>query len=146
MELLTKALTALIDRADPERVAAARHVASVAKLAESDRSLRLIGEFAEAAECGVRTLQRLFSEYVGVSPTWVIRRYRLLDAAELVREGQPVSWAAVATQLGYSDQTHLVRDFRCALGTTPAAYARVQQSFVAEGRNEGLRSAAKPPR
>lgn len=29
-----------------------------------------------------RTLQRLFSKYVGVSPKWVIQRYRLHEAAE----------------------------------------------------------------
>lgn len=130
VELLAKALTALVDRADPDRVATARHVAAVAKLVETDRSLRLIGELSEASGIGVRTLQRLFREYVGVSPGWVIRRYRLLDTAELVRGGQQVSWADVAADLGYSDQAHLVRDFRGALGTTPAAYARAQQSFA----------------
>jgi AraC-like DNA-binding protein len=31
-------------------------------------------------------------------------------------------WAAVAADLGYSDQAHLTRDFQRHLGTTPAAY------------------------
>ena len=35
---------------------------------------------------GLRTLQRLFSRYVGVSPKWVIQRYRLHEAAERLRE------------------------------------------------------------
>lgn len=64
----------------------------------------------------------MFLEYAGVSPTWVLRRYRLLDAAEAVRGGQVVSWAGVAADLGYADQAHLSRDFHSAIGKPPAAY------------------------
>ena len=64
------------------------------------------------------------ASHAGVSPTWVLRRYRLLEAAEAVREGEHVVWAEVASALGYADQAHLVRDFRAALGRTPEAYAR----------------------
>jgi AraC-like DNA-binding protein len=73
-------------------------------------------------------LQRMFLHYAGVPPTWVIRRYRLLEAAEAVREGKPVSWANVAADLGYADQAHLIRDFRAAIGQTPAAYADSQSA------------------
>jgi AraC-like DNA-binding protein len=69
----------------------------------------------------------MFLRYAGVSPTWVLRRYRLLDAAEAVREGQPVSWAEIAAGLGYADQAHLITDFRAATGQTPAAYATAQR-------------------
>jgi AraC-like DNA-binding protein len=69
----------------------------------------------------------MFHRYAGVSPTWVLRRYRLLDAAETVRDGQPVSWAEIAAGLGYADQAHLITDFRAATGQTPAAYAAAQQ-------------------
>jgi AraC-like DNA-binding protein len=124
--LLSTYLTEVVAAADPPRVRAAREVAAVARLAESDRSLRRLGDLAAVAGVGVRTLQRMFTESAGVSPTWVLRRYRLLDAAEAVRDGRPVIWAEVAADLGYSDQAHLVRDFRAAVGTTPAAYAAQQ--------------------
>jgi AraC-like DNA-binding protein len=124
--LLAAALAQVVAAADPERVRCARQVAAVAKQAETDRSLRRLDGLAAASGIGARTLQRLFTEHAGVSPTWVLRRYRLLDAAETVREGRPVVWAQVAADLGYSDQAHLVRDFRAAVGTTPAAYAAQQ--------------------
>ena len=38
-----------------------------------------------------------------------------------------MSWAEVAASLGYADQSHLTRDFRAAIGQTPAAYAQAQQ-------------------
>jgi AraC-like DNA-binding protein len=47
---------------------------------------------------------------------------------EAVREGRPVSWAKVAADLGYADQAHLIRDFRAAIGQTPAAYAGSQSA------------------
>jgi AraC-like DNA-binding protein len=71
-----------------------------------------------------RTLQRLFARYVGVSPKWVIQRYRLHEAAEQLSTGAPVSQAELALSLGYSDQAHFVRDFKAIIGISPAAYAR----------------------
>jgi AraC-like DNA-binding protein len=127
--VLETRLTGIVEAADPERTRVAREVAAVAGLAKDDRSLRRLDDLAALSGIGARTLQRLFQEHVGVSPTWVLRRYRLLEAAETVRDGRPVSWAQVAADLGYSDQAHLVRDFRAAVGTTPAAYAAQQYSF-----------------
>ena len=122
-------LAAALEQAvDPERAGPAAEVAEVARLAETRRDVRLLSDLCAAAELRERTLQRMFLQYAGVSPTWVIRRYRLLEAAEAVREGTAVSWAEVAAGLGYADQAHLTRDFRAAIGQTPAAYARAQRA------------------
>ena len=122
-------LAAVLERAvDPQRRLPAAEVAGVARLAEEDRAVQRLGDLCERAGTGPRTLQRKFLLYAGVSPTWVIRRYRLLEAAESVREGRPVSWAEIAAGLGYADQAHLIRDFRAAMGQTPAAYAGSQPS------------------
>jgi AraC-like DNA-binding protein len=125
--LFADGLAAALADADPARVDAARRVAGIAAWAEADRSLLRLADLSAAVGVAPRTLQRLFAEYVGVSPTWVLRRYRLLEAAERVRDGRQVRWAQVATELGYSDQAHLVRDFRAALGVTPQAYAARQR-------------------
>jgi len=119
---------ALEQAVDPDRREPALSVAEVARLAESDRTVRRLGDLCERSGLGQRTLQRMFLQYAGVSPTWVIRRYRLLEAAETVREGRPVSWAEIAATLGYADQAHLTRDFRAAIGQTPAAYASAQSA------------------
>lgn len=112
----------------PERARRAREVAAIARVAETDRSLRRLDDLARHAGVGPRTLQRMFLQDAGVSPTWVLRRYRLLDAAEAVRGGERVAWATLADALGYADQAHLVREFRAALGRTPEAYARSLRS------------------
>ncbi len=117
---------ALVHAVDPELVPAAREVAGVAELAEKNRDVRRLSDLCELAGFRPRTLQRMFTHFAGVSPAWVIRRYRLLDAAEAVRHGERVAWADLAGALGYSDQAHLIRDFRAATGRTPASYARAQ--------------------
>nr|WP_246326382.1 helix-turn-helix domain-containing protein [Actinomycetospora corticicola] len=122
--VLVDGLGEAVSRAAPDRVAQAREVAAVARLAETDREVRRLDQLAARAGIGGRSLQRSFARCAGVSPTWVIRRYRLLEAAEAVRDGARVSWTEVAGALGYADQAHLVRDFRTALGRTPEAYAR----------------------
>jgi AraC-like DNA-binding protein len=120
-------LAAALERAvDPQRVLPAGQVAGVARLAEVNRDLRRLSDLCDAAGIGHRTLQRMFLHYAGVSPTWVIRRYRLIEAAEAVREGNRPQWADVAAGLGYADQAHLIRDFRAAIGQTPASYAQSQ--------------------
>jgi AraC-like DNA-binding protein len=80
---------------------------------------------ALAGELGVpvRRLQRLFAEYVGASPKFVLRRARLHEAAARADEGAPVDWPALAADLGYADQAHFVRDFTAATGTPPTRYA-----------------------
>ena len=45
------------------------------------------------------------------------------EAAERVAAGAPVVWAALAVELGYHDQAHLIRDFKAQIGFTPAVYA-----------------------
>ena len=120
-----------------ERVPAAAQVADVARLAETSREVRRLDDLCALAGVGRRTLQRMFMDCAGVSPVWVIRRYRLLEAAEAVREGAAVPWAELAADLGYADQAHLTRDFRAAIGQTPAAYAGAQRAAPAGAPDRG---------
>jgi AraC-like DNA-binding protein len=133
VQVLVNALEEMAVRTDPQRVRLARRVAEVARLAETNRTLRRLVDLCDSAEIGPRQLQRLFLEYAGVPPVWVLRRYRLIDAAEAVKDGQHVSWASVAADLGHADQAHLSRDFRAVIGKTPTAYAAAQSSEAAAG-------------
>ena len=81
-------------------------------------------DVVEREGIGKRTLQRLFSEYVGVSPKRVIRRYRLHEAEERLAEGRELNLAALALDLGYFDQAHFARDVKAIVGGAPARYAR----------------------
>jgi AraC-like DNA-binding protein len=66
------------------------------------RDLLTVDDLARRSGLGKRTLQRLFSEYVGVSPKWIIRRYRLHEAIERFRSGEQFNCAQLAVELGYT--------------------------------------------
>ncbi|MEI2775321.1 MAG: helix-turn-helix domain-containing protein [Tetrasphaera sp.] len=128
-QLLLAALEPVRAQADPQRRRTAREVSALADAAANKPDLYRVGELAAYAGMSVRTVQRLFSEYAGISPTWMLRRLRLIEAAERVARGQQARWAEVAADLGYSDQAHLTRDFTAAVGQSPAAYAAAQREF-----------------
>lgn len=92
--------------------------------AAADLSLRSAGALAERFGLTLRALQRLFGTCVGVGPKWVINRYRMHEAVARAQAGEPVSWAALAQDLGYFDQAHFIADFRRLTGRTPAGYAQ----------------------
>jgi AraC-like DNA-binding protein len=89
-----------------------------------DREIARVEDVAARFGLPTRTLQRLFARYVGVSPKWVLRRYRLHEAAAALAREQDRPWADVAAELGYFDQSHFIRDFTAAIGLTPVAYAQ----------------------
>lgn len=107
----------------PERDPVAEEVDAMVTRIIADPALRRTGQLAAALGIPVRRMQRLFAEYVGVSPKWVMRRARLHEAAELAGRGGRVDWAALSADLGYADQAHLTRDFTATIGVPPARYA-----------------------
>jgi AraC-like DNA-binding protein len=79
---------------------------------------------AERFGTSVRALQRMFSLFVGVSPKWVIKRYRLHEAIQRMDAGQVVPWSRLAIELGYFDQTHFIKDFKALIGRSPGEYVK----------------------
>jgi AraC-like DNA-binding protein len=88
------------------------------------REITKVDDVVSRLNINKRTLQRLFRQYVGVSPKWVIKRYRLHEVAERLAEGKVVDWSGIVLELGYSDQAHFIKDFKAIVGRTPAEYAR----------------------
>ncbi len=104
---------------------------------ESSRELELVGELerllADPAVTRVdqlppllhiapRTLQRLAERHFGLSPHSMIRRRRLQEAAERLREDPSLGIGVLASELGYADHAHFTRDFGSLLGVTPSEY------------------------
>lgn len=113
----------LLTHLPPPDANVARVANIVADIAD-DRSILRVDDLVSRHGLNKRALQRLFDNYVGVSPKWVINRYRLHEAIEQLVAGKPVDWTALALQLGYFDQAHFIRDFRPLVGRTPGEYAR----------------------
>lgn len=83
-----------------------------------------------------RTLQRVAAKYIGLSPSVLIRRRRLQEAADRSRTDPGTDLAAIAAELGYTDHAHLTNDFRKFLGFTPSSYRRSVLHDQAENRDD----------
>ena len=95
-----------------------------------------VSQVAAAAHASVRTLERKFKQSSG---------YTVKDVSGLMRFEQVRNqlWlypdsnlAGLAHELGYTDQSHLSREFKRYSGTTPAAFARkarFRQGFSGQG-------------
>lgn len=109
----------------------ATEVAGIVGLLLDDPSIARVDELARRCHTSPRTLQRLFHEYVGVSPKWVVRRYRLHTAAERIADRPDLDLGGLALELGYFDQAHFINEFKALVGRTPADYAAVCAAALA---------------
>lgn len=110
--------------ADPK---VAQATACVARIA-TDPAITSVEQLIAEGEAGKRSLQRLFKQYVGVGPKWIINRYRLHEAVARIQAGAVVDWTQLALELGYFDQAHFIRDFHALIGMTPGDFARREAS------------------
>ena len=88
----------------------------------ADHTLLGVADAAERHAVTVRTLQRLFTHYVGVGPKWVLARYRLHDAVADLDAGWSGTLTDLAVRYGWYDQAHFTRDFTALVGVTPGQY------------------------
>ncbi|UOE44259.1 helix-turn-helix domain-containing protein [Agromyces larvae] len=106
----------------------ARLVRTVIAQAEDDRSIVRVEQLAAFTGVGVRRLERLVREQLGLTPRWLIRRYRLQEAATRLAASDPLDRAGtladLAAELGYADQAHFTREFRTVIGVPPGRYLR----------------------
>lgn len=124
----------------PAQTAALRDL--VERLA-ADQSITSVEQAAALAGLDVRSLQRRFNSGVGVSPKWVISRYRLHEAAEQLSRPHPPDLASLALQLGYFDQPHFIRSFKAITGRSPGhQLARHTHRRASSGR--ALKERARP--
>jgi AraC-like DNA-binding protein len=78
-----------------------------------------VEELARASAVSARTLGRLFEHWVGLAPQKFLRIVRFQHALRGL-DGAP-NWAALAAELGYFDQAHLIREVRALFGDVPTA-------------------------
>lgn len=105
--------------------APALHAAHAVAAAGGRRPLR---EIARELGLSERRLQQLFHAHVGLAPRQWSRLARLRDCLRgLRREARSAhapSWAGLAADHGFYDQSHLSNEFRALAGMTPGEFLR----------------------
>ncbi|TDW87135.1 helix-turn-helix protein [Kribbella pratensis] len=116
VEVLGDFLLGRLPRRLPDRLELVGEAA--AELA-SEAAPRTVGETAQRLGVSERYLRRVFREAVGVSPKHFARITRVRTVIAHARR----SWSDAAACAGYTDQSHLIADFRSLMRVTPEAYA-----------------------
>lgn len=78
---------------------------------------------AEAVGVSASYLTALFQKHLRFSPGEYIRRIKLQQSKQLIREGQ-MNFTQIAETLQYSTVHHFSRQFKQAFGMTPTEYAK----------------------
>ncbi len=78
-----------------------------------------VADLAKKFKCSERWIERQFSVQTGLSPKTWIRLHRFRLAASYWERNPGCSWLDIVVRFGYTDQSHLIRDFREFTGSTP---------------------------
>lgn len=100
---------------------ASRIVSYIEKSSHSVTPTELTKEF----HMSERSLQYLFSEYVGAGIKWTNMRFRLLEALQKPFETTRPNWTEIAAELNYSTQSHFINDFRRIFDISPSQYVKL---------------------
>lgn len=90
------------------------------RLCETSGQIRVQALAAEIG-CSRRYLLSRFREQIGLAPKTIARLLRFEDVRRRI-ERDPPGWSEVAYAAGYSDQSHLNREFRQLAGITPTDF------------------------
>lgn len=99
-----------------------------------DRSLRRVEQLPAICGWSTRTIERAFRRFVGVTPKWVLSRYRLQEAVLELELDPTIDLTTLAHRHGWYDQAHFGNEFRRTLGCTPAEYAAASRAVAAVGQ------------
>ena len=78
-----------------------------------------IESLSEVSHYSRRSLERQFNKYLGVNPKFYSRIVRFNSLFEQFSIHRPENVSALARQYGFSDQAHLIREFKFFTGQTP---------------------------
>ena len=88
---------------------------------DSEGSVR-INELEDKTGYSARTLQRQFGADMGMSPKAFCRIVRCQSAVYGLNHREKVTFSDLACDLGFSDQSHFLREFKKLVHTTPLDY------------------------
>ncbi|WMT38835.1 helix-turn-helix domain-containing protein [Paenibacillus sp. D2_2] len=122
---MVKAMNELLLSKLPSQDEQVLQINQIIDFISGDRDVSKVDVVCDHFQIHIRKLQRLFDQYVGICPKWVIRLYRLQNAAEMMDRQAPIDLSQLAMELGYHDQSHFIKDFKAVVGCTPDEYRRI---------------------
>lgn len=88
-----------------------RHIDPV-QLIRSSHGRITVSDLAKQSNMTIRTLERIFMEHIGLTPKKFIRLIRFQHALRTLRANGSTNFADLAYSCGYTDQSHLIKEFK----------------------------------
>ena len=82
-------------------------------------------DLSETACLSSKQFGRIFADYVGTTPKEFIRIIRMQRALSMLQQDATIPFVQVAYECGFSDQSHMIKEFKLFSGYTPAEYLSV---------------------
>ncbi len=101
-------------------------IAQSTKLILAHKGNLTVSSIAWSLECSERHLQKLFKNFIGISPKLFINIIKLREALDDVAypDHKPVTMAQLAVSNGYYDQPHFNSNFSSFIRTTPKNFRK----------------------
>jgi AraC-like DNA-binding protein len=89
-----------------------------------------VREAAKYLRLSQRRFIQVFKAEVGMTPKLFSRIQRFQQTRTFIKQNPSPNWAALALDLGYFDQSHLIREFLEFSGLSPTDYLNRHKSFI----------------
>ena len=97
----------------------------------ASNGLMQITDLAEIVNVSVRSVERGFQKELGINAKLLARLLRFEQVHDSIIESPKVNYSELAFDLGFADQSHLIREFRVFAAQTPNEFARGVQVYQA---------------
>ena len=105
-------------------------VSTAVEMFWKDQAGPTVREAAKYLGLSQRRFIQVFKAEVGMTPKLFSRIQRFQQARTFIRQNPSPNWAALAVDLGYFDQSHLIREFLEFSGLSPTHYLSLHKSFI----------------
>jgi AraC-like DNA-binding protein len=122
-----------------------RLVARACTIGLERRGLVRVGDVAASVGLSARQLERRFVARVGLPPKLFLRVIRFQEVLSAIGPAPADSWAGIAVDHGFYDQSHFVADFKAFTGCSPSAWGVSEDSLTAVFSTVRRRSPAAKP-
>jgi AraC-like DNA-binding protein len=96
----------------------------------------IVREAAKYLGLSQRRFIEVFKAEVGMTPKLFSRIQRFHQTRNFIQQNSSPNWADLALDLGYFDQSHLIREFLEFSGLTPTEYLNRHKTFVEQHQEQ----------
>ncbi|RKN77021.1 helix-turn-helix domain-containing protein [Ulvibacterium marinum] len=94
----------------------------------TDEGLNNMDKLSSVLCLSSRGLRKMFSQHIGMSPKYYSKMVRFNNAASQMLKSPEDKLTAIATDFGYFDQPHFIKDFKHFSGVSPSHFLNIRSN------------------